>query len=59
MLYKRIERNLENVILKSENCENHENSKNKFTRNKKKNFKDYVWYLIGKNKYSTNISYNI
>lgn len=46
MSYKRIERSLENIIEKSENCENYKNIQNSFIRNRKMNFKDYVWYLI-------------
>lgn len=39
MSYKRIEKSLENIILKSENYKNY---KNKFTRNRKMNFRDYM-----------------
>lgn len=46
MSYKRIEKSLKNIITKSENCENYKNIQNSFTRNRKMNFKDYVWYLI-------------
>ena len=46
MSYKRIERSLKNIIMKSENCENYKNTQKSFTRNRKMNFKDYVWYLI-------------
>lgn len=46
MSYKRIERSLKNIIMKSENCENYKTIQKSFTRNRKMNFKDYVWYLI-------------
>lgn len=46
MSYKRIERSLENIILKTEKCEKYKSKQNTFTRNRKMNFKDYVWYLI-------------
>ena len=40
MSYKRIERSLKNIIIKSENCENYKDNQKSFTRNRKMNFKD-------------------
>ncbi len=46
MTYERIERSFENIIFKSKNSENYKYYQSKFTRNRKMNFKDYIWYLI-------------
>ncbi len=46
MSYKRIEKSFKNIIIKSEICENYKYDQRKFTRNRKMNFKDYIWYLI-------------
>lgn len=45
MSYKRIERSLKNIIIKSENNVNYRYNQRSFTRNRKMNFHDYVWYL--------------
>lgn len=46
MSYKRIEKSFKNIIIKSEICEHYKYDQRKFTRNRKMNFKDYIWYLI-------------
>ncbi len=46
MSYKRIERSFKNIVTKSENGDNYKYDQRSFTRNRKMNFKDYIWYLI-------------
>ncbi len=45
MSYKRIKRSLKNIIIKSADNKNYRYNQSSFTRKRKMNFLDYVWYL--------------
>lgn len=46
MSYERINQSVININVKSVKNEIYKLEKNKFTRDRKMNFKDFVWYLI-------------
>lgn len=46
MSYKRVDKSLENIDIKSINNQGYKNKDNAFTRERKMGFKDFVWYLI-------------
>ena len=46
MSYKRFDNSIKDLYKKDENNKIYKTKENAFTRNRKMNFKDYVWYLI-------------
>ena len=44
-MYKRIDKSLENINIKSINSQRYKNSIKAFTRDRKMGFKDFIWYL--------------
>ena len=46
MSFKRIEKSMNNILIKSTDNDNYRYKHKSFTRKRKMNFKDYVWYLI-------------
>ena len=46
MSFKRIEKSMNNILIKSTDNDNYRYNHKSFTRIRKMNFKDYVWYLI-------------
>lgn len=44
-MYKRIDKSLENINIKSINSQIYKNNISAFTRERKMGFKDFIWYL--------------